>query len=116
MNKITRGIIQALKSRTKTADAIHKAKLIMSERSIVLAVNDGLGIRGDRDETDYPLQFVMMRAVQEVGGQFLDGDFAGENGCDSRARLRRQHYFRSATRDIVTALPIVKSARRYRQC
>lgn len=110
MNKITRGIIQALKSRRKMADAIHRANWIMSERSIVLAVNDGLSIRGDRDETNYSLQFVMMRAVQEVGGQFLDGNFASENGRDSRARLRRQHYFRSATRDIVTALPTVKSA------
>lgn len=92
------------------ADAIHRANWIMSERSVVLAVNDGLGIRGDRDEADYSFQFVMMRAMQEVGSQFLNGDFAGENGCDSSARLRGQHYFRSATRDIVTALPTVKSA------
>lgn len=100
--------------KRNSAEAIHRAKWIMSERSISLAINDGLGIRGDRDETNYPLQFVMMRAVQEVGGQFLDGDFAGENGCDPRARLRWQPYFGSATRDIVTSLPIIKGASRYR--
>lgn len=116
MKRKPRGINHAAKSIKNKAEAIHSANWIMSERSIVLAVNDGLGIRGDRDETDYPLQFVMMRAVQEVGGQFLDGDFAGENGCDSRARLRRQVYFRSAARDIVTTLSTVEGASRYRQC